>query len=80
MPECVNLFDNKIEDQGEIASEETNEEYKEERKDGANQLISKKSVVWSHFSIKAVDNKVHLCNGINKLICTLYKNYSSETL
>ena len=37
MPECVNLFDNKIEDHGEIASEETNEEYKEEREDGANQ-------------------------------------------
>ena len=48
----MNLFDNKIKDNGEIASEENNDENEKESENGANILIFKlnaKSVIWFYF-------------------------------
>ena len=68
MVDYVNLCDNEIEDNG-IAKEENSEE---ESKDGANKLVSKLNMkcVLVLLFIKAGEDKVPLCDEINKLICT----------
>ena len=72
----MNLCDDEIEDDREIASEENNEDNEEESENSANILVCKpntKSVVWSYFSIKAGEDGVPLRDEMDKPICTLCK-------
>ena len=72
----MNLCDDEIENNSEIASEENNEDNKEESENSANILVCKpnmKSVVWSYFSIKAGEDGVPLRDEMDKPICTLCK-------
>ena len=73
MANHVNLCDDEIENNSEIASEENNEDNEEE---SANILVCKpnmKSVVWFYFSIKAGEDGVPLRDKMDKPICTLCK-------
>ena len=76
MAEHVNLCDDEIEDDSEIASEENNEDNEEESENSANILVCEpntKSVVWFYFSIKAGEDGVPLRDEMDKPICTLCK-------